>query len=98
MSSDPRLNAVIVKGDLIETTKAIKTRSISKTTPDRFSMIPFPSKAIKLLIGEMQQNMESKIGKGDDDSLHSSDDEWEDEAIDEYEELLDGIVFVNYCV
>ncbi|KAJ3249603.1 Importin 9 [Chytriomyces hyalinus] len=61
--SDERVQKVIVKGRLKPTEKII-TRSKSKNVPDQYTMIPFPAKAVMLLLADYQQNRESAM-KGD---------------------------------
>ncbi|KAJ3043965.1 Importin 9 [Rhizophlyctis rosea] len=53
VSGDPRLNNVAVKGDLIQTSD----------NPDQYTTIPFPAKAIKVLINDLVENFESSMGK-----------------------------------
>lgn len=61
--NDPILKNIGVKGELIvdKTTKRIVTRSISKTQPDQYTIVPFPLKAIGLLLDEYQSQKESKM-------------------------------------
>ncbi|KAJ3401754.1 Importin 9 [Chytriomyces hyalinus] len=61
--SDERVQKVIVKGRLKPTEKII-TRSKSKNVPDQYTMIPFPAKAVMVLLTDYQQNRESAM-KGD---------------------------------
>ncbi|ORY34633.1 armadillo-type protein [Naematelia encephala] len=93
--ADERLNRVIVRGDLIisETNRnsksisAIMTRSRTKISPNQYTQIPFPLKALKLLLKDVQ-NVGSKgggggkgKGKGKDVELDEDDgdDEWDDD-------------------
>ncbi|KAL8841417.1 MAG: hypothetical protein Q9205_000705 [Flavoplaca limonia] len=81
---DERLASIQVQGDLmVDTSTRIKTRSQSKRTPDRYSIIPVPLKLTKVLISELanpispstpglQQNQFN-------DHSEDEDDEWEDE-------------------
>jgi hypothetical protein len=61
--NDPSLQNIGVKGELIvdKSSKRIVTRSISKTQPDQFTIVPFPVKAIGLLLDEYQSQKESKM-------------------------------------
>ncbi|TPX35286.1 hypothetical protein SmJEL517_g02299 [Synchytrium microbalum] len=62
-STDPRLHSIMVKGDEIVTDERIRTRSSTKKAPHQFTTIPFSAKAIKLLLTELMQNVESNMGK-----------------------------------
>ncbi|ORY53662.1 ARM repeat-containing protein [Rhizoclosmatium globosum] len=61
--NDERVQRVLVKGHL-KPTSVIVTRSRSKNAPDQYEMIPFPAKAIMLILADYQQNRESAM-KGD---------------------------------
>jgi hypothetical protein len=89
---DERLYHVIVNGDIIINSSRIVTRSRASTTPDEYTKIPFPAKALKLLLNELCQNMEkgdvsrsvgmntntsSLANTGSDESFEE---EWEDDA------------------
>ncbi|KAI4103781.1 MAG: hypothetical protein LQ339_004113 [Xanthoria mediterranea] len=81
---DERLANIQVQGDLmVDNSTRIKTRSQSKRTPDRYSVIPVPLKLTKVLISELanpvspstpglQQNQFA-------DHSDDEDDEWDDE-------------------
>ncbi|KAL4067241.1 armadillo-type protein [Scleroderma yunnanense] len=61
-SARPSLQSLVVKGDIIvkpETKNVIMTRSKTKTTPHEFTSVPFPVKALKLLIHELRSGGES---------------------------------------
>ncbi|GAA5974253.1 hypothetical protein JCM11641_003356 [Rhodosporidiobolus odoratus] len=84
----PSLQQVQVKGDLLITaanTDKIMTRARARAHPDQFPPIPFPAKAIKLLLHDAQNAANSKDagnGKGvpDDAVSDDEDDEWADEG------------------
>ncbi|KAK8849809.1 hypothetical protein IAR55_005145 [Kwoniella newhampshirensis] len=81
-----RLRGVVVKGDLIisETNRdTIMTRSRTKLNPNQYSQIPFPLKALKLILKDVQAEPSSK-GKGKADLTIEEDDgdeEWDDDDI-----------------
>ncbi|KAH9962326.1 ARM repeat-containing protein [Russula compacta] len=55
------LGAVVVKGDIMitpATKNTIMTRSKTKVEPPQFTRVPFPVKALKLLLQELQTNGE----------------------------------------
>ncbi|KAL7284955.1 hypothetical protein ACG7TL_000044 [Trametes sanguinea] len=61
-SERPSLQTLTVKGDIIvkpETKNVIMTRSKTKQTPTEFTSVPFPVKALKLLLHELQSGGES---------------------------------------
>ncbi|KAL9014129.1 MAG: hypothetical protein Q9173_001220 [Seirophora scorigena] len=81
---DERLANIQVQGDLMaDNSSRIKTRSQSKRTPDRYSIIPVPLKLTKVLISELSNPltpstpglMQNKLSGDSDDE----DGEWEDE-------------------
>lgn len=56
------VSGVIVKGDIVEQPASagkIKTRSQSKKNPEQYTAIPFPAKAIKLLLWDFKTNLEN---------------------------------------
>ncbi|KAI9103094.1 armadillo-type protein [Phlyctochytrium arcticum] len=61
---DPRLARVMVRGDEIVTTDKIVTRSMTQKQPTQYTTIPFPVKAVKLLLGELQSQVETQMGRG----------------------------------
>ncbi|KAI0964512.1 hypothetical protein AcW1_001317 [Taiwanofungus camphoratus] len=61
-SERPSLQNLMVKGDLIvkeETKNVIMTRSRTKQIPTEFTSVPFPVKALKLLLHDLQFNEEA---------------------------------------
>ncbi|GAA5868959.1 hypothetical protein JCM16303_000320 [Sporobolomyces ruberrimus] len=84
-SSRPSLQQLQVKGDLLltaENKNKIMTRARARQKPDQFPPIPFPAKALKLLIHEAQ-NAASQDGSKpvpDDAESDDGDDEWADEG------------------
>ncbi|KAI4261179.1 MAG: hypothetical protein L6R42_003622 [Xanthoria sp. 1 TBL-2021] len=81
---DERLANIQVQGDLmVDTSTRIKTRSQSKRTPDRYSIIPVPLKLTKVLISELANPLSpSTPGLQQNqftDQSDDEDDEWEDE-------------------
>ncbi|KAL9000094.1 MAG: hypothetical protein Q9169_001169 [Polycauliona sp. 2 TL-2023] len=81
---DERLANIQVQGDLmVDTSTRIKTRSQSKRTPDRYSIIPVPLKLTKVLISELANPLSpSTPGLQQTqfaDHSEDEDDEWEDE-------------------
>ncbi|KAF8753686.1 ARM repeat-containing protein [Rhizoctonia solani] len=91
ISDRPTLRQIYVKGDIIvkpETRNVIITRSRAKQTPHEFKSIPFQTKALQLIIRELQEMgaevepMSSKdvADVADDDSDDGyAPDEWADE-------------------
>ncbi|THH01586.1 hypothetical protein EW145_g6890 [Phellinidium pouzarii] len=88
-SERPSLKSLMVKGDIIvtaETRDVIVTRSKAKKTPHEFTQIPFPVKALKLIVNELRSNGESATmdtisapaGNFDADS-DDGDEDWQDE-------------------
>jgi len=62
ISERPSVQNLMVKGDIIvnKTNKdVIMTRSRTRTTPTEFTSIPFPAKALKLLLHDVQSGGES---------------------------------------
>ncbi|KIK67465.1 hypothetical protein GYMLUDRAFT_69648 [Collybiopsis luxurians FD-317 M1] len=85
-SERPSLQNLMVKGDIIlkpETKNVIMTRSRTKTTPTEFTSVPFPVKAIKILLHEVQSGGEpATMGNAqefvDDVDSDDGDDDWAD--------------------
>ncbi|KAJ3786679.1 ARM repeat-containing protein [Lentinula aff. detonsa] len=85
-SERPSLQVLMVKGDIIlkpETKNVIMTRSRTKTTPTEFTSVPFPVKAIKILLHEVQSGGEpATMGAtqefADDVDSDDGDDDWAD--------------------
>ncbi|WVO14952.1 hypothetical protein L204_102593 [Cryptococcus depauperatus] len=82
--SDPRLKEVLVKGDMIIDEKnrnTIMTRSKTKLHPNQYSLIPFPLKALKLMLKDVQT--EPNCGKKTTSDLNiqydDGDEEWDDD-------------------
>ncbi|KAF9260865.1 ARM repeat-containing protein [Marasmius fiardii PR-910] len=86
VSERPSLQTLMVKGDIImtpETKNVIMTRSRTKTMPTEFTSIPFPVKAIKILLHEVQSGGESAtMGASQDDipdvDSDDGDEDWAD--------------------
>ncbi|KAI9328762.1 armadillo-type protein [Zopfochytrium polystomum] len=105
LAGDPRVEAVLLPGDPAPSER-VKTRSQARNKPDQYTMIPFPAKAMKLLIKEYEEqrtaskSLLSAGGGGgfgfeeDDertgDTEDSRDDEWEDEDDDDEVDELGG--------
>ncbi|KAI0778993.1 ARM repeat-containing protein [Trametes elegans] len=61
-SERPSLQGLTVKGDIVvkpETKNVIMTRSKTKQIPTEFTSVPFPVKAVKLLLHELQSGGEA---------------------------------------
>ncbi|KAI8909039.1 armadillo-type protein [Gorgonomyces haynaldii] len=91
-SQDERLGKIQVQGDLVSQTQKIVTRSMAAKRPDTFTIIPFPAKALKLLVEEFQQQRESKMAAKRQmvDEYFAdmdSDDEW-DEMPEDFEDAV----------
>ncbi|CCL98539.1 uncharacterized protein FIBRA_00538 [Fibroporia radiculosa] len=90
-SGRPSLQSIVVKGDLIikpETQNVIMTRSKTKTAgrvlvPTEFTSLPFPVKAVKMLLSELQSGGEAaskRLGRMSDLESDDGDSDWaEDE-------------------
>ncbi|GAA5825501.1 hypothetical protein JCM5353_005327 [Sporobolomyces roseus] len=86
-SSRTSLQQMQVKGDLLltnENKNVIMTRARARQNPDQFPPIPFPAKALKLLIHEAQnassQGQDGSKAVPDDAESDDGDDEWADEG------------------
>ncbi|KAJ7070709.1 ARM repeat-containing protein [Mycena amicta] len=86
VSERPSLQGMMVKGDIIvkpETQNVIMTRSRTKTSPHEFSSIPFPVKALKLLLHDVHAGGESATitAQGDTFDVDSDDgdEDWADD-------------------
>lgn len=83
----PAVSRVIVKGDLLITDanrNRIMTRSRTRAEPTTYSQIPFPIKALKLLLKDVQVEGKGKDkgkGKGLDVPDDDGDDEWDDDDL-----------------
>ncbi|KAJ2139617.1 hypothetical protein IW139_000417 [Coemansia sp. RSA 353] len=94
--NDARINSLVVPGDLIPNAAnngKIVTRSMSRTNPDQFTQIPASAKIIKLLLAEIEMDVESTFARSggaglsaviDEDELDNDggDDGWEDDGGD----------------
>jgi hypothetical protein len=63
--ADPRVSATTVKGDLIvdeQNRDRIMTRSRTRNAPDRYTQVPFPLKALKLLLKDVHGMQGGKKG------------------------------------
>lgn len=81
---DDRLSTIHVQGDLmVDHSSRIKTRSQSKRTPDRYSVIPVPLKLTKVLISELANPVSPStpglLQNQFQDNSDDENDEWEDE-------------------
>ncbi|KAI0721417.1 ARM repeat-containing protein [Cerioporus squamosus] len=92
-SERPSLQNVIVKGDLIvkpETKNVIMTRSKTKQIPTEFTSVPFPVKALKLLLHDLQTGGEAaSMGFSAKDVSEIASDDGDDEWTEE-EQLHQG--------
>ncbi|KAM0788544.1 hypothetical protein ACM66B_001672 [Microbotryomycetes sp. NB124-2] len=101
-SARPTLARVSVKGDLLLTSansNTIMTRSKARQNPDQFQAIPFPAKALKLLIQDAQNAASEGNGVKDaaaDAESDDGDEEWADEG-DEFASggLNDDLAFLS---
>ncbi|KIM47710.1 hypothetical protein M413DRAFT_62252 [Hebeloma cylindrosporum] len=85
LSERPSLRNLTVKGDIIikqESKNIIMTRSRTKTTPHEFTRIPFPVKALKIILHDVHSGGESATfsarGVADVDS-DDGDEDWAEE-------------------
>ncbi|KAG0092221.1 hypothetical protein BGZ93_003846 [Podila epicladia] len=99
MSSDPRVAAIQVRGNMIvSSTSRVKTRSKAKSTPDQYTVISVPVKIVKLLSADLTNKIEEEAalaggGKaGNDESdLDDDDDDDDDEFGDDYSDEEDEV-------
>ncbi|KAF8577246.1 ARM repeat-containing protein [Ramaria rubella] len=83
LSDRPSLQSIKVKGDMIikpQTSDVIVTRSRAKQTPHEFELIPFPVKALKLLLHDLHDGGDVAaitVRSGEVDS-DDGDSEWAD--------------------
>ncbi|KAI9504192.1 armadillo-type protein, partial [Coemansia spiralis] len=93
---DPRVNDFVTQGDLVPNAAnngKIVTRSISRVNPDQYTQIPAAAKIVKLLLAEVDMDVESMFARasgaglnavvdnvdlGNDDG--SDDEDWEDDG------------------
>jgi len=79
------LQNISVKGDMIirpEQSDVIMTRSKSKQMPTEFASIPFPAKALKIILSDLTTGGEAAAAsfwEGQDLEADDDDDTWEDE-------------------
>ncbi|KAI9007390.1 armadillo-type protein [Gaertneriomyces semiglobifer] len=85
-AGDGRVQGLMVKGDEIVTSDRIITRSMTRNRPVQYQSIPFPAKALKLILTELQHQQESRMRAavpsiGNEDTVDDEDDEgeWDDE-------------------
>ncbi|KAJ2318097.1 hypothetical protein IWW52_002754 [Coemansia sp. RSA 2704] len=90
--NDAQVGALVVPGDLIPNAAnngKIVTRSMSRTNPDQFTQIPAPAKIIKLLLAEIDMDVESTFARSggaglsaviDETDAADADDDWEDDG------------------
>ncbi|EKM84237.1 hypothetical protein AGABI1DRAFT_52094 [Agaricus bisporus var. burnettii JB137-S8] len=86
ISERPSLRNIVVKGELIvkpETKNVIMTRSKTKKTPHEFTSLPFPVKALKIVIRDLQSGGDSATisaqGHTFDVDSDDGDEEWTEE-------------------
>ncbi|KAJ2906117.1 hypothetical protein GGI21_004078 [Coemansia aciculifera] len=102
---DPRINAIVAQGDIIPNTAnsgKIVTRSMSRSNPDQYTQISAPAKIVKLLLADLEMDVESSFARpsaagmgavtdldnaSDDDDDDEGEGDWEDDA--EYDALDD---------
>ncbi|ODN87698.1 hypothetical protein L198_06924 [Cryptococcus wingfieldii CBS 7118] len=95
LGGDQRLREVMVKGDLIvdETNRdTIMTRSRTKAHPNQYTQTPFPLKALKLILKDVQSETSGKgkgKGKGKTVDLEIPEDDG-DEDWDDDDDLFGG--------
>ncbi|KAM0754424.1 ARM repeat-containing protein [Meredithblackwellia eburnea MCA 4105] len=91
LSQRPSLQQIQVKGDLLLTevnSNKIMTRAQAKKNPDQFPPIPFPAKALKILLHDVQRaGDDATLSKADggideleDAESDDGDDDWADEG------------------
>ncbi|KAJ2827011.1 hypothetical protein IWW50_002095, partial [Coemansia erecta] len=108
---DARVNSLIVPGDLIPNAAnngKIVTRSMSRTNPDQFTQIPASAKMAKLLLAEIELDVESTFARSGGAGLSAvvdaadlgnadgggDDDDWEDDGDD----IIDEMGYFNELV
>ncbi|RUS35306.1 armadillo-type protein [Jimgerdemannia flammicorona] len=74
LSTDPRVQALTVKGDLIvsqsNTAHKINNDIFLGLAPDQYTVLPVPVKIVKILVADLQNSMEAE---NDEDSIESGD-------------------------
>ncbi|GAN01450.1 importin-9 [Mucor ambiguus] len=80
LSSDPRLQNITVKGEIVVNPNAgIVTRSRAKRNPDQYTAIPLPAKIIKLLVSDTTNAYMSEQAPAEDaESVEDDGGDWED--------------------
>ncbi|CEP15960.1 hypothetical protein [Parasitella parasitica] len=80
LSSDPRLQTITVKGEIVVNPNAgIITRSRSKRNPDQYTAISLPAKIIKLLVSDATNAFMSEQAPAEDaESVEDDGGDWED--------------------
>ncbi|OCF78060.1 hypothetical protein I204_02066 [Kwoniella mangroviensis CBS 8886] len=86
-AQDQRLNGMVVRGDLVIDEKnrdTIMTRSRTRNNPNQYTQIPFPLKAFKLILKDVQSEPGAK-GKGKkvdyDIEEDDGDEDWDDDDL-----------------
>ncbi|KAJ1735343.1 hypothetical protein LPJ61_000591 [Coemansia biformis] len=89
--NDPRVGSFMAQGDLIPNAAnagKIVTRSMSRTNPDQYTAIPATAKIVKLLLAEMDMDVESQFARSGGAGLSAvldhvdmgDEDGWEDDG------------------
>nr|XP_019009559.1 uncharacterized protein I206_06208 [Kwoniella pini CBS 10737]OCF48340.1 hypothetical protein I206_06208 [Kwoniella pini CBS 10737] len=87
MADDSRLKGVVCKGDLIVDERnrdTIMTRSRTRNNPNQFTQIPFPLKAFKLILKDVQSEpLQKDKGKKVDYDIEDDDgdEDWDDDDL-----------------
>ncbi|KAI9638767.1 armadillo-type protein [Dioszegia hungarica] len=83
---DPRVSAVAVRGEMIvdaSNRDVIMTRSKARAAPPKYTQIPFPVKALKLLLKDLQAlgGKKGSAGGRDDPEIEEDDgdEDWDDD-------------------
>ncbi|KAK4058553.1 hypothetical protein OIO90_000715 [Microbotryomycetes sp. JL221] len=93
-SARPNLAHINVKGDMLLTSansNTIMTRSRARQNPDQFESIPFPAKALKLLVNDAQNAAADKSAHKDSANDDAASDDGDDEWADEGDEFASGL-------
>ena len=104
-ANDPRVDAIECNGDLIpDTSSRIKTRSMAKAQPIRYTRVPAPLKLVKILVAELLpygdpsaalKPLKSPGLGGPGARVSSSDGSWESDDEDEGSRGLSNSKGVN---
>jgi len=84
LSTDERLRSLEVKGEQIinpATRDIVMTRSKTRNMPTEYESVPFPVKALKILLHELQNSVEADKPKPDDAESDDGDEEWADDNV-----------------